>query len=204
MCQIYGHFVRVAFRYRARALDSRVPRAFFVKQPKAAGCSSLPIPRIPIYERRSLVARLLLVTGSHVHTLLHRVLHVTSPTKDPSIFPQSRRKFSPLARPSPAYISHCSAGCAFCVPGTIIAREATSNVKSLCTRDKAFLLSLRRAFATTRSSLFLFVHLLTLRILGDVTWPRHALCRSEEFMPVAGNDKYHVSGVLRDVLTRDH
>lgn len=44
---------------------------------------------------RSLVARLLLVTGSHVRTLLHRVLLVTAPTKDPSIFPQSRRKFSP-------------------------------------------------------------------------------------------------------------
>lgn len=85
-------------------------RPWCVFRQTAEGGSSLPIPCI-LYERRSLVARLLLVTGSHVRTWLHRVLLVTAPTKDPSIFSQSRRKFSPRARL--AYISHCT-GCVFC------------------------------------------------------------------------------------------
>jgi len=60
-------------------------------------------------------------------TLLHRVLLVTAPTKDPSIFPQSRRKFS--RRTLVSLISLIVPGASF-EPGTIIA----GYIKSLYTR----------------------------------------------------------------------
>lgn len=169
--------VTPTFRYHAPGLS-----LYFSSDNRRRWLSSLPIPRI-LHERRSLVARLLLVTRSHVHTLLYRVLLVTAPTKDPSIFPQSRRKF--LLRARLAYISHCT-GCAFCVPGTIIASYIKSPIH---TRDKAFLLSDAPAFnemlvvSFRATSHFVNFKQRTRSSSSCFWWDMH--CRPEEFMPVA-------------------
>jgi len=67
----YGYFVRAVstFRYRARALIAAFLPRFSSNSPRRGG-SSLPIPRTRAPISRSLVARLLLVTGSHVHGVL--------------------------------------------------------------------------------------------------------------------------------------
>lgn len=140
----------------------------------------------------------LLHTRSHVHTLLYRVLLVTAPTKDPSIFPQSRRKFSLRARL--AYISHCT-GCAFCVPGTIIA----SYIKSPYTHAIKPFFS-RTPRRPTRSSLFLFVPHHTLRILGNV---RALLLRASLRYALSTGGIHACRETISitcqaDILTQDH
>lgn len=101
----------------------RVPGAFFVKQPKAAA----PRYRFRVRAPISCCAPSPCYGIACTCTLLHRVLLVTAPTKDPSIFPQSRRKFS--RRAPVLLISLIVPGASF-VPGTIIA----GYIKSLYTR----------------------------------------------------------------------
>lgn len=83
----------------------RVPGAFFVKQPKAAG-SSLPIPCTLYRERsRSLVARLLLVTGSHVHVLCCTVSFSSRRRQRTLQFSPNHVGNSPAAHPPRLYLS---------------------------------------------------------------------------------------------------
>jgi len=176
----------------------RVLGAFFVKQPKATPRYRFRVPSIRTL--RSLVARLLLVTGSHV---LCCTVSFSSRRR------QRTLQFSPnhvgnflAPRACLAYISHCTRR-VFCI-GYNYRQSHKVPIHAI----KPFFSRTPRH--PTRSSLFLFVppHFANFRrrtrlppppprfLFRVSSW--HALCRTEESMPVARDDKYHLSSKCPD------
>lgn len=168
----------------------------FRQQPKAVGSPRYRFRVSYTDGRRSLVARDPSPCYGIACTLLHRVL-VTAPTKDPSIFPQSRRKFSsrlyPLIVPDAPFVYRAQLS-----PELHKVPPYTHAIKPFFSRTP------RRS---TRSSLFLFVPHHIFANFRQRTYTRPSL-RPSPYVPLwnmhcpednrrnsylSRDDKYHVS-----------
>lgn len=164
-------------------VDSRVHTVYIVRDSRRP--RRRPSRRSPLVA--SALARLPRYGGYRMHILCcYRVLLVTAPTKDPSIFPQSRRKLA--ASRSPRFISHCTGSAPF-VPLAQLSPRHTHG-KRLRTRDikpffprpgsgEGWVEQGRWAPAVQRDArCFLFACLLTSRILGVRTYTYVSRCHA--------------------------